>query len=159
LGKSLPRHQMLSRDEALATEPALNSEALVGAAQYYDCQVQYAERLALENAIAAQENGAIVRTYCRVDRLIQKGLSVRGVQYTNIATGTTHEALAPVTINVSGPWVDEILERSGAPSQRLIGGTKGSHIVVADFPGAPRVGLYAEARSDGRPFFIMPWNR
>ena len=41
---------------------------------------------------------------------------------------------------------------------RLIGGTKGSHIVVAPFPGAPRDALYAEARRDGRPFFIVPWN-
>ena len=159
LDKSLPRHQMLGTEQALSKEPGLNSQGLAGAAMYYDCQAQYAERLALENAIAAQENGAIVRTYCRVDRFVREGRRVRGVQYTDIATGATHEALSPVTINVSGPWVDEILERSGAGSYRLIGGTKGSHIVVDEFPGAPRVGLYAEARSDGRPFFIIPWNR
>jgi glycerol-3-phosphate dehydrogenase len=40
----------------------------------------------------------------------------------------------------------------------LIGGTKGSHIVVDPFPGAPMDALYAEARQDGRPFFIIPWN-
>ena len=158
LNKSLPRHQMLSGDEAIAREPGLNSEGLAGAAMYYDCQVQYAERLVLENAIAAQESGAIVRTYCRVDRLVSEDRRVRGVEYIDIATGARCEALAPVTINVSGPWVDEILERGGGASGRLIGGTKGSHIVVSQFPGAPRVGLYAEARSDGRPFFIIPWN-
>jgi glycerol-3-phosphate dehydrogenase len=49
--------------------------------------------------------------------------------------------------------------RSGAPSgKRLIGGTKGSHIVVAPFEGAPQDALYVEAQSDGRPFFIIPWN-
>src|SRR5215471_723831 len=160
LNKSLPRHQILSRDEAIAREPGLNSEGLAGAAMYYDCQVQYAERLVLENAIAANESGAIVRTYCRVDSFVRDARRVRGVEYVDIATGARCEALAPVTINVSGPWVDEILERGGGgASGRLIGGTKGSHIVVSQFPGAPRVGLYAEARSDGRPFFIMPWNR
>ena len=40
----------------------------------------------------------------------------------------------------------------------MIGGTKGSHIVVAPFAGAPASGLYVEARTDRRPFFIIPWN-
>ena len=41
----------------------------------------------------------------------------------------------------------------------MSGGTKGSHLVVERFAGAP-VGdaLYAEARADARPFFIIPWN-
>ena len=33
----------------------------------------------------------------------------------------------------------------GAARGRFIGGTKGSHIVVAPFPGAPRDALYVEA--------------
>ncbi|MEO0686768.1 MAG: FAD-dependent oxidoreductase, partial [Cyanobacteria bacterium J06649_11] len=37
------------------------------------------------------------------------------------------------------------------------GGTKGSHIIVEEFPGAPGSTLYVEAKSDGRPFFIIPW--
>jgi glycerol-3-phosphate dehydrogenase len=40
----------------------------------------------------------------------------------------------------------------------LIGGTKGSHVIVAPFPGAPTEALYVEARADRRPFFIIPWN-
>jgi glycerol-3-phosphate dehydrogenase len=159
LNKSLHRHQMLGRGEALAKEPGLNPEGLTGAAQYYDAQAQFAERLAVENALAARENGAVVRTYSRVDRFIQKEHRVIGVEYANLAAGAKCEAYAPITINVAGAWVDEILGRGGVVSSRLIGGTKGSHIVVKGFAGAPGVGLYAEARSDGRPFFIIPWNR
>src|SRR6185436_8488345 len=44
-------------------------------------------------------------------------------------------------------------------SPQLIGGTKGSHIIVAPFPDAPQTAIYVEAQSDGRPFFIIPWNR
>ncbi|HEY8427504.1 MAG TPA: glycerol-3-phosphate dehydrogenase C-terminal domain-containing protein, partial [Sandaracinaceae bacterium] len=33
-----------------------------------------------------------------------------------------------------------------------------SHLVVAPFPGAPPAAVYAEAASDGRPFFVVPWN-
>src|SRR5262252_7184565 len=45
--KSLPRHRMLSREQTLEREPGIRSEGLLGAALYYDCQVEYAERLAL----------------------------------------------------------------------------------------------------------------
>jgi glycerol-3-phosphate dehydrogenase len=40
----------------------------------------------------------------------------------------------------------------------MIGGTKGSHIIVDPFPGAPKNAIYVEARKDGRPYFIVPWN-
>ncbi len=40
----------------------------------------------------------------------------------------------------------------------MLGGTKGSHIVVPRFAGAPDVGVYVEAGADARPFFILPWN-
>ena len=48
-------------------------------------------------------------------------------------------------------------ESAGDPS-RLIGGTKGSHLIVARFPGAPDTAIYVEAETDHRPFFIIPWN-
>jgi glycerol-3-phosphate dehydrogenase len=40
-----------------------------------------------------------------------------------------------------------------------MGGTKGSHIVVGSFAGAPKSAFYVEAAADGRPFFIIPWNQ
>jgi glycerol-3-phosphate dehydrogenase len=38
-----------------------------------------------------------------------------------------------------------------------MGGTKGTHLVVDPFPGAPSDAIYLEAVSDGRPIFIIPW--
>src|SRR5256885_6129092 len=49
LGKSLPRHQMLSRAETLKRLPGLNPEGLLGSALYFDAQVEFAERLVVEN--------------------------------------------------------------------------------------------------------------
>jgi glycerol-3-phosphate dehydrogenase len=62
-----------------------------------------------------------------------------------------------VVINAAGPWIDQVLEPVKSP--KLIGGTKGSHIIVPPFPGAPANAIYVEARSDGRPIFIIPWNK
>jgi glycerol-3-phosphate dehydrogenase len=158
--KSVGNHRMLAPREALEREPGLNPEGLKGAAFYYDGQVEYAERVAVENAISAHEHGAVVLNYARVDRLIVESGSVAGVEFTDVLGGGRYEARAPVTINVAGPWVDEVLRgMNGSSEKRMVGGTKGSHLVVDPFPGAPKgEALYVEARRDGRPYFIVPWN-
>jgi glycerol-3-phosphate dehydrogenase len=42
--------------------------------------------------------------------------------------------------------------------EHLIGGTKGSHL-VAEWPEGPTHAIFATAKADGRPFFILPWYR
>jgi glycerol-3-phosphate dehydrogenase len=160
--KSVKNHKMFGAEEALEREPGLNPQGLQGAAFYYDGQVEYAERIAVENAVSAREHGATVLNYARVDRLIVEDDNVVGVGFTDVLGGGTYEARAPVTVNVAGPWVDEVLrgmDRYGTSDKRMVGGTKGSHLVVDPFPGAPKgEALYVEARKDGRPYFIVPWN-
>ncbi len=156
--KSMRRHKMLSREEVIERAPGLNAEGLVGAALYYDGQAEYAERLAVENAVSAHEHGAVVLTYAEAEGLIVEDGAVVGVEFEDVLSGTKHEARAPVTINVAGPWVDQVLDRMRPDEERLIGGTKGSHLIVDPFPGAPETAMYVEARRDGRPYFIVPWN-
>jgi glycerol-3-phosphate dehydrogenase len=153
---SLPRHRMLSPVGTLEKAPGISAHDLSGAALYYDAQVEFAERLVLENVLAATESGAIAITYARVDKIIAATKTVRGVEYTDLIAQTQHRAFAPLTINAAGPWVDQLAGALGA--ERMIGGTKGSHLVVGPFPGAPLIALYVEAQFDQRPFFIIPWN-
>ena len=157
--KSLDRHKMLSREEVIERIPGLEAEGLLGAAMYYDGQVEYAERLAVENAVSAREHGTVVLTYAGVDRLVVEDGDVAGVEFTDLLGGGEYTVRAPVTVNVAGPWVDEVLRRMDFAEERMIGGTKGSHLIVDPFPGAPAgEALYAEAKQDGRPYFIVPWN-
>jgi glycerol-3-phosphate dehydrogenase len=181
LGKNLPRHRMLSRTETLRQVPALNSEGLRGAAVYYDAQVEFAERLVLENVLSGIAHGATVLTYARVEKLIVTDGEVRGVEFSRkaleaedgdgssgpplqsssptVMEGSVfvrHTASAHLVINAAGPWVDQLLTDTSSP--QLIGGTKGSHIIIGPFSGAPETAIYVEAQSDGRPFFIIPWN-
>ena len=158
IDKSLPRHRMLSRDEALRSASGLNAEGLTGAAVYFDAQVEFAERLVVENAIDAREHGATILTYARVDRLIIEDDVVCGVEFTDLLSGNAHRARGAITLNAAGPWVDKILTKTSTSPKRLVGGTKGSHLIVDRFNGAPATALYVEAAEDGRPFFIIPWN-
>jgi glycerol-3-phosphate dehydrogenase len=154
LRKSLPSHRMLNRDEILESLPGLNPDELIGGAAYFDAQIRFPERLVLENALDAEANGATLALHTTVRELLVEDGRIAGVAFES--AGTIGRAFAPIVVNAAGPWVDAVL---GALATRpLIGGTKGSHLVTRPFAGAPAHGVYAEAASDGRPFFVTPWN-
>lgn len=159
MDKSLPRHRMLDRAATLQRIPGLAAEHLLAGALYYDAQVEYTERLVLENALDAVAHGATLKTYHEVERITTLAGKVSGVAGTDVLTGKGFYAISAAIMNVAGPWVDDVLAGvENAPTQRLMGGTKGTHLIVDPFPGAPTTGVYAEARLKHRPFFVIPWN-
>ena len=164
--KTLPNHRMLPAPKMRQLFRGVNSEGLNGAAQYYDAQVVRAERLCWEVILSAQRAGADVFNYAAVTQIDRQGdrasaMTVRDEltqkEYT-VAVGSQ-----TVIINTSGPWVDKVCgsgragEEPAPIGDRKMGGTKGSHILVPPFPGAPDTALYVEAQADGRPYFIVPW--
>jgi glycerol-3-phosphate dehydrogenase len=164
--KTLPEHQMLSAKIFQQLFREIAADNIAGAAQYYDSQVAYAERLALENLLDAEAHGAVVCNYTEAIELHLSNHQITAITCLDHMTGKTFTcALNGLVVNTSGPWVDAVLQRgrqSGQPqpigTAPKIGPTKGSHIVVESFPGMPTdSALYVEAKSDGRPFFIVPW--
>ncbi|MDH5344194.1 MAG: glycerol-3-phosphate dehydrogenase [Gammaproteobacteria bacterium] len=158
VGKQLPRHRMLDRDEMIARYPGLRTEGLKGGAEYHDAQVAFIERLVLENVIAAKEAGADVRNHSPVIGINVRRGAVHTLEFVDFATGEETEVGARVIINAAGPWVDRVLATVNRQMPRFMGGTRGSHIIVGPFEGAPDSAFYIEAESDGRPFFVIPWN-
>ena len=158
--KTLPIHRMLTKSKFQQLFRSLDQHNLAGGAQYYDGQIALAERLCLENIIAAQEAGAVVLNYAEVTGIRQeKGRITHLICQDKITdeTFTVASSNDAVVINTAGPWVDRVCQLGNIGQTRKIGGTKGSHIIVKPFPGAPDTSLYVEAKSDGRPFFIVPW--
>jgi glycerol-3-phosphate dehydrogenase len=158
IGKNIPNHRMLSRDELIEAEPGVNQDGLLGSAQYFDAQVTYAERLVIENIIGAQEAGADVRNYCPAIGINVSRRRVRSVEYHGQGSEEEADVSTRLVINAAGPWVDKVLATVNREIPRYMGGTKGSHIVVGQFDGAPKSAFYVEAAADARPFFIIPWN-
>lgn len=155
VGQSVPRHRTLTREELGARLPGLREDGLVSGATYYDAQITYPERLIVELVRDAVDHGARVETYARVTNVRVEQGAVAGVEW-RTRTGELREVAAALVVNAAGPWVDQVLGE--IKHTRLIGGTKGSHLVLERFPGAPATALYVEAGADGRPFFILPWN-
>jgi len=154
--KSVPRHSVLSRDEVIAEVPAIRREGLQGAARYYDAQVEYSERLCVELLLGAEAAGAVAINHARVERLLIDGSRVTGVVIVDEIAGEQHEVSARAVVNVTGPWLDDVFKGTRAGERQWIGGTKGTHLVVPRFPGAPDEAMYYES-DDGRPMMVLPW--
>ncbi len=155
--KSLLSHKMMSPTQFLHYEPSVRKENLTGAAVYYDAQITYPERLCVENAIMAKSNGAIVLNHAEVVGIELDSGKISTIQFLDKLTGKTNKVRGKYVVNVSGPWVDSLCGLVNKDIKKQIGGTKGSHIVIKRFTGGPKHALYVNAKSDGRPFFIIPW--
>ncbi len=126
---------------------------------YHDAQMPYPEQftaaLVVDAARAAEGSGRFrCHTYARSsidgDRLVVADDEGRGA---------AHAYSPAVVVNAGGPWGDQTLQSLGIASRRLIGGTKGSHLVTFREDLRRNLGgaaVYAEA-PDGRPVFILPF--
>jgi glycerol-3-phosphate dehydrogenase len=124
--------------------------------RYEDAQCEFPERLVSEWLVAAAYAGARIRNYAKVIG-IGKAAGKLQVRFEDSLRGEIAGVHADVVINASGPWVDEVCRHAYAQKNRLIGGVRGSHILIERFVGAPTSAVYSEAK-DGRAFFILPWN-
>lgn len=137
--------------------PGVSTEGLRGAAMFTDGQVPWPERLCVELALSAHRAGARILTRTEAVGLDEDPTGrVTGVTVRDVDDGREASVVAEVVINAAGPWVDRLLS-SQFGSSHLLGGTKGSHVVVDHFPGAPKTCLFFEAAADQRPMFVMPW--
>ena len=165
--KSLPRHRVLSLPNQAA--PPVDASVFRWLCAYYDAQIRYPERftqalLADARQICA-DRGAEFHVFTRhTARLSRAGLTVSPVdesteQAEPAETSRWEEIVQPAAIvNATGAWVDETLQRLPLESERLMGGTKGSHLFTfhAGLRAALEAGgIYTEA-PDGRPVFILP---
>ena len=152
--KSLPPHRLLSREATLEAEPALDPDGLQGASHYYDAQVAFPERLALENVLEAAALGAAARSHCQAEHFLVEAGRVRGAAVRDTLTGQSVEIRARLTINATGPWLDRQLADLGQGWSSLLRTTRGAHIVTRQI-SQHAVVLFA--RSDRRLFFVVPW--
>jgi glycerol-3-phosphate dehydrogenase len=156
----MPKHQVTP--VAAAGAPPFDRDRYRWLCAYYDAQVPFPERLALamlEDARQlASERGLDFRVLTYHEATLH-GHAVELVPQRGAPAGASGEVLRPAAIiNATGAWVDETLARLHVPWQRLMGGTKGSHVFtfnsrLRDALGSE--GVYAEA-ADGRPIFITP---
>ncbi|MFC1864414.1 glycerol-3-phosphate dehydrogenase [Chloroflexota bacterium] len=154
-GKSLPSSRCLSRQETIEIEPCLSEiNGLVGSYLYYDCQSEFMERLCLENALSAAENGACILNHTTMTDLLIRDNTVYGIQVKDAFSGKSYLANGRVIINAGGPWADLVLDKLNANKKYSLRKTKGIHLFTSKISDNA---LVLFAKSDGRLFFVIPW--
>ena len=159
LGRSemgVPRHRHLSRRSVQRIAPDFDPGSLVGAIQYYDCQVDDA-RLVTTIARTAAAHGAHVATRVKVTGFLREGERVIGVRARDLESGADLEIRARVVVNAAGVWTDEIQDLVGGRGALHVQASKGIHLVV------PRDRIRSEAgfivRTSTSVLFVIPWGR
>jgi glycerol-3-phosphate dehydrogenase len=125
---------------------------------FHDAQCEFPERLVAEWLVEAIQAGCVARNHTQVLTVkIQDGRA-QGALLRNRLNREEEQIGANVIINATGPWADGICQRSGIQTPTpMVGGVRGSHLVLPKFAGAPGAAVYTEA-IDGRPIFVVPWN-
>ena len=145
-GRVLPRHRLIGRRGITREMPAL-TPAAVAAGLYHDAKITRQERLVYELVRDGLADCAEASAHNHTALLAARD----GVLRFQPEDGAPFALRPRIVVNAAGPWIDGVNARLGAPS-RLIGGTKGSHVVL-DHPELVRAlagrMIYYEA-DDGR---------
>jgi glycerol-3-phosphate dehydrogenase len=154
--RGLPHHRHLSRRSALRVAPALKRDALVGALQYYDAQVDDA-RHTMFLARTAAEYGAHVVTRTSVVGFLREGERVTGVRVHDLEHDREFEVRAQQVINATGVWTDDTQALIGERGQFHVRASKGIHLVVPRDRIQSSTGLIL--RTATSVLFVIPWGR
>jgi glycerol-3-phosphate dehydrogenase len=152
----LPLHKHLSRRAALRAAPCLRKDALVGAVQYYDAQLDDA-RHTMNLVRTAAFYGAQVANRARVVGFLREGERVVGVRARDLETGEEFEVQAQQVVNATGVWTDETQALVGERGQFKVRASKGIHLVVPRDRIQSTTGLIL--RTEKSVLFVIPWGR
>jgi glycerol-3-phosphate dehydrogenase len=155
-GRGLPTHRHLTRRQALRVAPALRKDALVGALQYYDGQVDDARYVAMLVRTAASY-GAMVANRARVTEFLREGERVVGVRVTDQEREGTYEIRAKQVVNATGVWTDDTQGMIAERGQFHVRASKGIHLVVPKDRIHSSTGLIL--RTEKSVLFVIPWGR
>jgi len=154
-GRGMPGHRHLSRSAARRRFPSLRPDALSGAIQFHDGQVDDA-RLVVTLARTAASLGAAVVPSARVVGLRRRSREVTGARVRDLESRAEIEVSARTVIAATGVWSDDITAMlpDAQPGLR-VRASKGVHLVV------PRAAITGEAglilRTPTSVLFALPW--
>lgn len=152
----VPHHRHLTRKGARRIVPSLRKDALIGALQYYDAQVDDA-RHTMFIARTAAAYGAQLATRTRVIGLLRQGERVTGALVRDLESGREIEIRARQVVNATGVWTDDTQSLAGERGQFHVRASKGIHLVV------PRDRIRSDSglilRTEKSVLFVIPWGR
>jgi glycerol-3-phosphate dehydrogenase len=151
----MPRHVFRGRKATLSQWPQL-TERVRFSATYYDAWISYPERLGIELVADAEDIApdSVALNYATIHR--------RDGDDLELVDGPTGKALpvtARVIVNATGAWLDDTREELAGPAERMVAGTKGSHLVIHNTALRDALGghMFYFENADGRVCIVFPY--
>jgi glycerol-3-phosphate dehydrogenase len=154
--KHMPRTKWLNKKKTLELESMLSEENLKGAFYYYDCASLHPDRLTLEFVHTAAEAGAVCLNHVKAIGSILKDNQVIGIRCRDEISGEELEIKGRLSINVGGPWAEEILETLGGIKKIGLKKALGIHLITDPILSQKECTLAISTKT-GQHFFIIPW--
>jgi glycerol-3-phosphate dehydrogenase len=154
------RHRRVTRADALAHLPLLDTDRLVAGFLYYDARADDA-RLTLTTLRTAVDGfGAAAANYARVTGFLRGADGVvTGAQVHDLEdlTGGAFEIRARVVVNATGVWADDVRALGEDSPNRSIRPAKGVHVTVPATRFPADIAAVIPVRKDRRSIFVVPW--
>ncbi len=145
-GKNKQRHsRVIPRKEFSVHTASFKKEGLKAVFHYYDAKTNDL-KLTQQVAHDAAENGAIFYKNTHVSSIIKSDDSF-------IVRTSQGDFSAPILVNATGPWIDEVNSKFGFPAKFTIRKISGIHIMV---DGLLTSDLMFMQTKQKRIFFVIP---
>lgn len=151
--RAMPRHRFIARRALREIWPALRTDIVCGAL-YHDARITYPERLGVELVIDTETEAPKALALNHVGLAGSDGK--RAVLLDSL-TGEEFTLEPRIIVNATGAWIDATNSRLAERPPQLIGGTKGSHLVIAHEALRQAVGdaMVYFANRDGRVCIVF----
>ncbi|MBC7900219.1 MAG: glycerol-3-phosphate dehydrogenase/oxidase [Saprospiraceae bacterium] len=155
---SFGKSRLLAATETIERLPSIKTKGLRGGVLYFDGQFDDS-RLLINLATTAQEQGADVLNYAKVDSLIKgQAGQIAGVVFEDLESSEKLTVKAKVIINATGAFSDSIRKLSDAGAENIITFSQGIHLVFDRKFLSRDCVLMIPKTSDGRVLFAIPWH-
>lgn len=155
--EGLGTSEFLSKEEAIAHIPTIETKGLRGGIKYHDGQFDDT-RLLINLAQTAQEQGGTLINYMKVVGLHKTEDHIEGLLLQDQETQEKYTVKAKVIINATGVFTDSIRKMDNDAVEPIMTSSQGLHIVLDNnfLPG--KNAIMVPHTDDGRIIFATPWH-
>ena len=149
-------HRRLKADKAFTHLPTMDRQRLGSAYLYFDAMADDA-RVCLALARTAQNYGAVVLNYTRVEKILH---NENGQASGAVVKPYDTEAFAVdarVVVNAAGVWSDEVMTSDAGKNPDSIRPAKGVHLTVPWKMVRNDLAVVIPVPGDRRSLFLVPW--
>ena len=145
------------KDGTQAFEAELDAGQSFSIYSYEDAQCEFPERIVVEWLLEAEAAGAVAANHTQALKVTRSSGRVTGALLRDTLSGEEYNVSAAWVINAAGAWAGRVVNESNIAAEPLADGVRGSHLVLPEFPGAPKHAVRAET-ADGNATMVIPWN-